>query len=50
MTDVILFTSANSPLRSMGVAKLATLLRDKGGYMDCIQNNYIIKKKNYLGI
>lgn len=29
MTDVLLFTSADNPLRSMGVAKLATLLRER---------------------
>lgn len=29
MTDIILFTSSNAPLRSMGVAKLATLFRER---------------------
>lgn len=36
MTDIILFTSANAPLRSMGVAKLATLLRDRGYLVETI--------------
>lgn len=30
MTQAILFTSADAPLRSMGIAKLATLLRERG--------------------
>ena len=36
MTHVILFTSAENPLRSMGVAKLATLLRESNLIVETI--------------
>ena len=36
MTHVILFTSAENPLRSMGVAKLATLLRERNLIVETI--------------
>lgn len=36
MTDILLFTSSDQPLRSMGVAKVATLFRDNGFNVETI--------------
>lgn len=36
MTDILLFTSSDQPLRSMGVAKVATLFRDRGYKVETI--------------